>query len=214
MSPLVLVSYRLKAICDAVGKTATYLLIPLMLVTVWDVFARKLVWIQIFMVENFGSIFESTLLQELEWHIHTVLFALTFGYAYTHNRHVRVDFLRERMSLRKQAWIEFIGCSLFVIPFSLIIGYFAIIYAYDSYLINEQSASLVGLSHRWIIKSFLIIGFFFVLLAGIAVWLQAYVVLFGSETQRFELMTLRWPDDDEDGPAETETAPAAGRAAE
>lgn len=198
MINLVRLSVRLKAIVDFVGKSATFILIPLVLVTVWDVFARKLVWIQIFMVENFGRIFESTLLQEMEWHLHTALFALVFGYAYTHNRHVRVDFLREKMKFRKQAWIEFLGCSFFVIPFTLIIAYFAIIYAYDSFQIGEQSASLVGLSHRWIIKSILIVGFIFLLMAAVAVWLQLFVVLFGPEKARFELMVLSWPKETEE----------------
>ena len=201
MMTLVRLSYRLKAIVDYVGKAATFILIPLVLVTVWDVVARKLIWIQIFMVENFGSIFESTLLQEMEWHLHTALFALAFGYGYTHNRHVRVDFLREKMAFRKQAWIEFLGCSFFVIPFTIILAYFATIYAYDSYQIGEQSASLVGLSHRWIIKSVLIFGILFLFLSALSIWLQFFVVLFGSNKARFELMILTWPQEaeEEDG---------------
>ena len=197
MMTLVRLSYRLKAIVDTVGKGATFLLIPLVVVTVWDVVARKLIWIQIFMVENFGSIFESTLLQEMEWHIHTALFALVFGYGYTHNRHVRVDFLREKMAFRKQAWIEFLGCTFFVIPFTMILAYFATIYAYDSYMIGEQSASLVGLSHRWIIKSVLIFGIIFLFLGALSIWLQFFVVLFGSDKARFELMILTWPEERE-----------------
>ena len=197
MMTLVRLSYRLKALVDNVGKAATFILIPLVLVTVWDVVARKLIWIQIFMVENFGSIFESTLLQEMEWHLHTALFALVFGYGYTHNRHVRVDFLREKMAFRKQAWIEFLGCSFFVIPFTMILAYFAVIYAYDSFLIGEQSASLVGLSHRWIIKSVLIFGILFLFLSALSIWLQFFVVLFGSDKARFELMILAWPQEAE-----------------
>ena len=201
MMSLVRLSYRLKAIVDTVGKAATFILIPLVLVTVWDVVARKLVWIQIFMVENFGSIFESTLLQEMEWHLHTALFVLAFGYGYTHNRHVRVDFLREKMAFRKQAWIEFLGCTFFVIPFTIILAYFAVIYAYDSFMIGEQSASLVGLSHRWIIKSVLIFGILFLFLSAVSIWLQFFVVLFGSDKARFELMILTWPKEaeEEDG---------------
>lgn len=198
MMNLVRLSVLLRAYVDFVGKAATFILIPLVLITVWDVFARKLVWIQIFMVENFGRIFESTLLQEMEWHLHTALFVLAFGYAYTHNRHVRVDFLREKMNFRKQAWIEFLGCSFFVIPFTLVIAYFAIIYAHDSYQIGEQSASLVGLSHRWIIKSVMIVGFLFLLMSAVAIWLQLFVVLFGTDKARFELMVLTWPKEAEE----------------
>ena len=88
-----------------------------------------------------------------------------------------------------------------MIPFTIILAYFATIYAYDSYQIGEQSASLVGLSHRWIIKSVLIFGILFLFLSALSIWLQFFVVLFGSDKARFELMILTWPQEaeEEDG---------------
>ena len=59
----------------------------------------------------------------------------------------------------------------------------------------EVSASLVGLSHRWAIRSVLVIGLFVTALAGFAVWLQSVIYLFGPKEVRFELMTLNWPED-------------------
>ena len=155
MAGLVSLSEKLREIVNRVGRAATWMLVPLVIITMWDVVARKLVWIQIFMVKNFGSFFESTLMQEMEWHLHTVVFCLVLGYGYTHNRHVRVDFLRENFNFQKQAKIEFYGNILFMLPFTLICVYFSWIYMIDSYIINEVSASLVGLSNRWIIKTFL-----------------------------------------------------------
>ena len=69
-------SDNLRGFVDAVAKLSTWALVPLVVITMWDVIARKFIFIQIFMVKNFGSIFESTLLQELEWHFHTVVFCL------------------------------------------------------------------------------------------------------------------------------------------
>ena len=77
-------------------------------------------------------------------------------------------------------------------------------YAYDSWAFNrgpecawwqcgEISASLVGMSHRWIIKLVLVFGLFTALVAGIAVWLQVAMVLFGPKHTRYSLMTLEWP---------------------
>jgi TRAP-type mannitol/chloroaromatic compound transport system permease small subunit len=186
-------SERLRSFVDRVGKLSTFFIIPLVFVTMWDVFCRKLVWIQIWLVENLGSIFESTLLQELEWHFHTALFLLVLGYGFTHNRHVRVDFLRENLTFRKKVWIDFFGTSLFMIPWICVLIYFSCIYTRESFIINEISASLVGLSHRWIIKSFLIAGFVCTLLSGIAVWLQTVILLFGRSDYRFQPMTLEMP---------------------
>jgi hypothetical protein len=74
--------------------------------------------------------------------------------------------------------------------------WFASIYAYDSYMINEISASQVGLSHRWIIKSVLVFGMVVAALSGVAVWLQVAIVLWGPQNIRFPLMTLDWPEEE------------------
>ena len=80
-------------------------------------------------------------------------------------------------------------------------------YAYDSWAFNrnpacawwqcgEISASMVGMSHRWIIKGVLVCGLIVALIAGIAVWLQVVMVLFGPKHWRYDLMTLEWPEDE------------------
>jgi hypothetical protein len=73
--------------------------------------------------------------------------------------------------------------------------WFASVYAYDSWAINEISASQVGLTHRWIIKSVLVLGLIVAALSGVAVWLQVAIVLWGPQNIRFPLMTLEWPEE-------------------
>ena len=153
---------------------------------------------QIWLVENLGRIFESTLLQELEWHFHTALFLMVLGYGFTHNRHVRVDFIRENLKFRTKVWIDFLGTSILMIPWICVLIYFSFIYVRESFIINEVSASLVGLSHRWIIKSFLIAGFACAFLSGIAVWLQTVVLLFGNKDYRLTPMTVDLPSSEEE----------------
>jgi TRAP-type mannitol/chloroaromatic compound transport system permease small subunit len=190
------ISDGLRAFVDFVGRWASWLILPLVAVTVFDVTARKLVWVQIWLVDNVSRVFGSTLLQEFEWHIHTALFALVLGYGYIYNTHVRVDLIRETLSFRKKAWLELIGLTFFLIPYCTIVIYFASVYAYDSWAINEISASQVGLSHRWIIKSVLVFGLVVAVLSGIAVWLQVAIVLWGPQDIRFPLMTLEWPEEE------------------
>ncbi len=188
-------SQVLKKYIDMVGKFGSFFIMPLVFVTIWDVAIRKLGGFQYWLVQNFGTMFESTKIQEWEWHFHTLLFFLVLGYGYVNNRHVRVDLLREKMSLRRQAWIEFWGCLIFLIPFCLLIAYYGSILVYDSYLINEQSASTVGLCCRWMIRSVLVIGITIAALSGVAIWLQSALVLFGPKELRFELYTLSWPEE-------------------
>jgi len=195
---LLRISDALRRFALKVGKFGSFFILPLVFFTMWDVVIRKLGGGQIWLIENlgyFGSWFESTKLQEWEWHWHTVLFTLVLGYCYVNNRHVRVDLIRENLPFRAQAWIEFLGCSFFLIPFCGIVGYFAFEYSFQSWIVGEISASLVGLPYRWIIKAVLVIGLMVAGLAGFSVWLQSLAVLIGPKELRYELMTLEWPEE-------------------
>jgi TRAP-type mannitol/chloroaromatic compound transport system permease small subunit len=192
---LVHLSEALRKAVDRVGRFGAWMIVPLVLITVMDVSIRKVGLFQIMLIENFGRMFDSTVLQELEWHFHTGLFALVLGYGYIWNSHVRVDLVREHLHFRKKAWLEFLGLTFFLIPYMCIVVYFAVIYAHDSYMMNEISASTVGLTHRWIIKTVLVVGLCFVLVAGVSVLLQVMVVLWGPQDRRYPLMTLEWPEE-------------------
>ena len=203
--PLALkVSNALRRFVDIVGRMGAWFIVPLVIVTVVDVVARKIVWegadgkmrgLQIWLVGQFGRPFESTVLQELEWHFHTALFALVLGFGTIYNTHVRVDLVRDHLHFRKKAWLEFLGLSLFMIPYLLTVIYFALSYTYSSYAVGEISSSTVGLTHRWIIKSVLVAGLIVATVAGIAVWLQVALLLWGDNRRRFPLMTLEWPEE-------------------
>ena len=114
------------------------------------------------------------------------------GFGTIYNTHVRVDLVRDHVSFRKKIWIEFLGLSCFMIPYLLLVIYFASSWVFDSYMLGEISASTVGLSHRWIIKSILVFGLIVATIAGIAVWLQVATADVGQECQAL-------PADDADG---------------
>jgi len=193
---LVRFSDRLRRFVDFVGRWGALMILPLIAVTMIDVVIRKMVWLQLWLIEHFGRIFESTLLQEMEWHFHTALFALVLGYGCIWNSHVRVDLVREHLPYRKKAWLELLGTTFFLLPYCLVVIYFAINFTYESYKIGEISASTVGLTHRWMIKSVLVIGLCVAAVAGFAIWLQTVIVLFGPKELRFPLMTLEWPEEE------------------
>jgi TRAP-type mannitol/chloroaromatic compound transport system permease small subunit len=234
--PLALsVSGSLRRFVDIVGRLGAWFIVPLVLITVLDVVTRKIVWqgadgkmhgLQIWLVSQFGRPFESTVLQELEWHFHTALFALVLGFGTIYNTHVRVDLVRDHLHFRKKVWLEFLGLSVFMIPFLLTVIYFAASYTYGSYAMGEISSSTVGLTHRWIIKSVLVVGLIVATVAGVAVWLQVALLLWGRQDRRFPLMTLEWPEEAgskiegkeriklENAPAEPALPPVLARRAE
>ena len=198
------VAARMRRFVDFVGGCGAWLILPVVVVTCVDVIGRKLAYedevgrirsLQVWLAETFGSLFESTIMQELEWHFHTGLFALVLGYGVVYNTHVRIDLIRDHLQFRKKAWLELLGLSFFMLPFCAIVIYFALDYTYSSYLVNETSASTVGLSHRWIIKSVLVFGLLVAVVSGVAAWLQVATILWGPRELRFPLMTLDWPEE-------------------
>jgi TRAP-type mannitol/chloroaromatic compound transport system permease small subunit len=179
METLVRISDGLSQIVVAIGRLAKWLIVPLIVITIWDVITRKFIGLQLFIGSYSGGLLNSTKLQEMEWHLHTALFALCLGFGYIQNFHVRVDLLSQGMQPRMRAWIEFLGCLLFLLPYTCVVIYFAYDFAVTSYIQQEISASMIGVPHRWIIKSVFLVGMVLALLAGLSVLLRYVVVLFG-----------------------------------
>lgn len=165
----------LDRIVTRIGKIAAWAGVAIVLVTVFDVISRRF------------FVLGSTKLQELEWHLHTILFAFCVGYAYIANAHVRIDLVRDRLSERAKWWLEVAGLVVFLIPYCIVIVYFGTDFVWRSLELDESSSSATGLPHRWIIKSAIPLGFAVLLLAGIAVLLRKIVELFGPEHLRTRL---------------------------
>ncbi|MGF1608085.1 MAG: TRAP transporter small permease subunit [Kiloniellales bacterium] len=155
-----------------IARVAAWAGVVLIGITIFDVVTRRF------------FVLGSTKLQELEWHFHTILFSFLLGYAYLKDAHVRIDLIREGLSNRLQWWIELLGCLLFLLPYCVLVVYFSYDFALRSYMDSETSASATGLTHRWIIKSTIPIGFSLLGLAGIAVALRKIAELFGPPELR------------------------------
>jgi len=167
MELLIRVSEGLDRVIVKIGKIAAWAGLALILVTIFDVVTRRFL------------VLGSTKLQELEWHFHVILFALCLGYAYLKDAHVRIDLVRERLRERTQWWIEVAGCLLFLLPYCGLVVWYGIDFTERSFATSEISASATGLTHRWLIKAVIPIGFSILALAGIAVLLRKFVELFG-----------------------------------
>ena len=164
---LVKISVFLDRLITRVGKLAAWTSLLLIAVIILDVVTRRFL------------VLGSTRLQEFEWHIHAVLFSFCLGFAYVKDAHVRIELVRERLSQRKQWWIELFGILLFLIPYCAIVLYFGFDWWHRSWIVNEASDSATGLPFRWIIKMALPLGFIFLLLSGVTVLLRKIVELFG-----------------------------------
>lgn len=160
------------------GKLASWIFVPLMLIIFYDVSQRK--WLD-FDTSIMDTPFyvDSTKLQEMEWHLHATLFLLCLGFAYRADGHVRIELIRDRLSQRARVWMELAGIILFLLTYCYLIVSFGWVYASKSFEIGEVSAAQTGLSHRWVIKGMLPVGFALLFTAGVSAALRCVVYLFG-----------------------------------
>ncbi|SFR62165.1 TRAP-type mannitol/chloroaromatic compound transport system, small permease component [Marinobacter daqiaonensis] len=116
-------------------------------------------------------------MQEMEWHLYSVVFLMGIPYALRTDGHVRVDVFYTRWSETFKAWVNLIGALLLVIPLAGFIAWLGIDFAYESYKLGEGSGDPGGLPHRWIIKSLISFSSFFTAVAGIGMVTYAIRVL-------------------------------------
>ena len=146
---------KIQRLIDIFGYISAILSLVLAILIVYDVVMRSLF--------NSGSI----AIQELQWHIFDLIFLFAIGFTLKDDEHIRVDIIYERYPRKWKKIIDTLGNLLFIIPFSLAIIYFSILFVEQSFLQNEISPNPNGLHFRYIIKSTIVIGFFLLLLQSI-----------------------------------------------
>ena len=115
---------------------------------------------------------------EIQWYLFSAFFLLAAGYALKHNDHVRLDVLFTRVSPRTRAWIDILGTLLFLWPACTLIGWLAWPMFIDAWFSNEQSPDAGGLP-RWPVKLLISLGFFLLILQGLAELIKRIAYLRG-----------------------------------
>ena len=83
-----------------------------------------------------------------------------------------------KSSLKKtKAYINILGTVLFLIPLCLLIIFGSQEFVYDAYTLNEISEDPGGLTHRWIVKSLIPLGFLFLIFSGFVYILKNIIIL-------------------------------------
>ena len=170
------------------GKAGAWLIIPLIIVIMFDVTTRRIDFLRIWMANADIAWFNPIIFQDAEWHLHGVLLLLSLGFGYLVNAHVRVDVFREMMTIRRQLKVELLGLLVLGIPFLLVISYFGFNFVALSFSQGEGSESLTGIPARYVVKSFLFFGFVLLLMSFVSTALRILVALWGDETDRHKAL--------------------------
>lgn len=152
------------------GRAISWLVIILVLLVGYDVSMRYL-----FQSGSIG-------IQELEWHIFSILFLTGSAYTLKHDEHVRLDVLYRSQFLndKHRALIDAFGSLFILLPFCILIVMSAWPFISQAYIYNEASPDPGGLPARWLIKSMIPLGFILLILQGIAESIKKIVFALGK----------------------------------
>lgn len=129
-----------------VGRTVAWATVGLVLLVAYNVLARYLF--------SVGSV----ALQELEWHVLALTALVGMSYGVNCGDEVRVDMLYARYGPRTKAIVDIFSAVLMLLV-SIFLAYKALAYVGQSFQFNEGSPDPGGLPYRYILKSFIPIGF-------------------------------------------------------
>jgi len=142
-------------IVDAVGVGLAVLLVLMVLNVSFDVMMRY-----VFQASSVG-------MQEMEWHLFSLVILFGVGFGLRHEGHVRVDFIYDRMPAKRKALINIFGTIFMLVPLALLIFFGSFEYVQDAYITNEISEDPGGLPFRWVIKIMIPLSMAFLLLSAV-----------------------------------------------
>ena len=152
------ISDKLNQLSELSGKLVSWLVLAMVLLVSYDVAMR------------YFFLSGSIALQEMEWHLFSLIFLVGAAYTLKHDDHVRLDLFYKSsfMNDERRAWINLLGSLLLLIPFCILIITTSWPFVFQSYIHLEGSPDPGGLPYRWILKAGIPLGFTLLLLQGVA----------------------------------------------
>ena len=116
-------------------------------------------------------------LEELEWHFYAVLLLVGLSYCLVSDTHVRLDIFYRKFSEAKREYVDLLGMLFLVLPLFTILFYHGLGFLGTAWHVNESSPHPLGLPYWWIIKSFIPLTMFLVIIAAASRIVRAVLVL-------------------------------------
>ena len=110
---------------------------------------------------------------------HAIMFMLAAAWTLRENGHVRVDVLYADAGPRAKAAVDLIGAFLLLLPFMLVLAWFALPYVARSWVIMERSRETSGIPAVFLLKTLIPLFAFTMALQGVAQAIRAADVLAG-----------------------------------
>lgn len=122
-------------------------------------------------------------LQEMEWHLFSVIFLIGAAYTLKYDGHVRVDILYTGFSAKTKAWIDLFGTFVFLIPFCIIVILSTQEFILNSWAVQETSPDPGGLPMRYVLKAMIPLGFTLLIGQGISEACKSVLIILGQREE-------------------------------
>jgi len=152
---------------EAIGKATTWLILIVVIISAGNAVFR------------FAFDWSSNGLLEIQWYLFSAVFLLGAGYVLKKNEHIRIDVIAGRLSDRAQNWIDVFGIIVFMLPMVIITMYLSWFVFTLAWTSGEGSANPGGLI-RWPVRLLMPVGFFLLLLQGLAELVKRIAFLTGQ----------------------------------
>lgn len=159
------VIYFIDLLNEGIGKVTGGIVLLLVLVIVFEVGQRYLF--------HQGSV----ALQELQWHLFSLIFLLGAAYTLKYDEHVRVDILYQKLNDRQRIMVNLFGHLFFLIPFCLLVIKSSWPFVYEAFKVQEMSPDSGGLPYRFLLKAAIPVGFALLILQAISHCLSYFLSL-------------------------------------
>ncbi|MCA0900092.1 MULTISPECIES: TRAP transporter small permease subunit [Microbulbifer] len=146
----------------------------------------------------------SLAMQDAVAYLHGAALMLGLAYALQSGAHVRVDVVYRQLSPRGKAWVDAVGCLIFLLPLCAFIGYGSLQFAASSWAVQETSNSADGLGGVYLLKSLIPLAAATLALQGFSQLARALHTLMQAESSDHTSHTVSKPADT---PAARKTEP-------
>ncbi len=153
-TPLARLADHIDRLNDLVGRGAAWCTLAIVLLVACNVTLRYLFRI--------GPVW----MQELEWHLLSPIALIGMAYAMRYNEHVRVDMFYEKFGATTKAWVD-LSVAVTTLIVAAVIFKLSFAQVEHAFTSLEGSTDPGGLPYRYLLKSFIPIGFALVALQAV-----------------------------------------------
>ncbi|WP_027135809.1 TRAP transporter small permease subunit [Geminicoccus roseus] len=166
MDMLLALSRGIDRINTLIGRTVMWLILLAVVISTVNAIVRKAFDVS------------SNMWLEMQWQLFGCVFMLAAAYTLLVNEHIRIDILNSRFPKAMRNWIELVGHTLFLMPFTILMLVDGWPFFVRSYLGNEQSFNAGGLP-QWPAKFLVPLGFLLLFIQGISEIIKRIAVMRG-----------------------------------